>query len=84
MSVRYSPRIVTDGLILCVDAANPKSYIGSGSVVNDLSGNNNNLTLTGPTYQTSPNAFVYDAAAERIISDSDTFFTTPTSMSMSA
>lgn len=30
MAVNYAPRIVTDGLVLCLDAANPKSYPGTG------------------------------------------------------
>jgi len=37
--------------VLCLDAANPKSYGGSGTVWKDLSGNGNNGTLTnGPTF----------------------------------
>lgn len=47
MAVVYNPRIVTDGLILYLDAGNSKSYPGSGSIWNDLSGNNYNFTLTG-------------------------------------
>jgi hypothetical protein len=51
MGLNHSPRIVTDGLVLCLDAANKKSYPGSGTTWNDLSGNNNNGTLTnGPTF----------------------------------
>lgn len=45
MGVNYSPRIVTDGLVLCLDAANMKSYPGSGTVCTDLSGQGNNVTL---------------------------------------
>ena len=40
-----APNIVTNGLKLYLDAANPSSYAGSGSVWTDLSGNNNNATL---------------------------------------
>jgi hypothetical protein len=51
MSTSYSPKIVTDGLVLALDAANVKSYPGSGTSWSDLSGNNNNGTLTnGPTF----------------------------------
>ena len=42
----HSPRIVTDGLVLCLDAGNTKSYPGSGTTWTDLSGNGNNGTLT--------------------------------------
>jgi hypothetical protein len=51
MGVLYNPRIVTDGLALCLDAGNTKSYPRSGTTWTDLSGNNRNGTLTnGPTY----------------------------------
>jgi len=46
MGVAYNSRIVTDGLVLCLDAANRKSYPGSGDIWTDLSGNGNNGTLT--------------------------------------
>lgn len=49
----HSPSIVTDGLVLCLDAANPRSYGGSGTNWGDLSGNGNNGTLVnGPTFNT--------------------------------
>lgn len=51
MAFNYSPKIVTDGLVFAVDAANKKSYPGSGTTWSDLSGNGNNGTLTnGPTF----------------------------------
>lgn len=51
MGLAHSPRIVTDGLVLCLDAGNTKSYPGSGTTWIDLSGNGNNGTLTnGPTF----------------------------------
>lgn len=37
--------IVTDGLVLSLDAANRKSYPGSGTAWFDISGNNNHFTL---------------------------------------
>jgi hypothetical protein len=54
MAVVYNPRIVTDGLVLCLDAANLKSYPGSGVTWGDMSGRGNNGTLTnGPTYNSA-------------------------------
>jgi hypothetical protein len=42
---------VTNGLVLYLDAANRRSYPGSGTTWSDLSGNGNNGTLTGgPTF----------------------------------
>jgi hypothetical protein len=45
MGVTYNPRIVTDGLVLALDAGNTKSYPGSGTTWTDLSGNGNNGSL---------------------------------------
>lgn len=47
MALAHSPRIVTDGLSLCFDAANPKSYPGTGTLLTDLSSNSNTLSMTG-------------------------------------
>lgn len=45
MALYHSPRIPTDGLVLCLDPANPKSYPRSGSTCYDLSKNGNHATL---------------------------------------
>jgi len=45
MALAHSPKIVTDGLVLALDAGNAKSYPGSGTTWTDLSGNGNNGTL---------------------------------------
>ena len=51
MSTRYNPSIVRDGLAFYLDAANTKSYPGSGTTWTDISGKGNNGTLTnGPTF----------------------------------
>ena len=63
MGLFHSPRLVTDNLVLCLDAANPKSYPGSGTTWTDLSGRGNNGTLTnGPTYSSdNGGSIVFDA-----------------------
>lgn len=54
MGTYYNPRIVTDGLVLALDAGNAKSYPGSGTTWTDLSGRGYNGTLTdGPTYSSA-------------------------------
>ena len=54
MGISYNPRTVTDGLVLALDAANSKSYPGSGTTWTDLSGNSNTGTLTNaPTYSSA-------------------------------
>jgi hypothetical protein len=47
VGTNYNPKIVTDGLVVCLDAANPKSYPGSGTTWNDLSENGNILSASG-------------------------------------
>jgi hypothetical protein len=68
MSTSYSPKIVTDGLVLALDAANTKSYAGSGTTWNDLSGNNNNGTLTnGPTFNgANGGSIVFDGSNDLV------------------
>lgn len=54
MGVAYNPKIVTNGLVLALDAANSKSYPGTGTAWNDLSGKGNNGTLVnGITYSSN-------------------------------
>jgi hypothetical protein len=56
MSLGHGSSIVRNGLVLHLDAANPKSYPGSGTTWTDLSGNGNNGTLiNGPVYNTTNN-----------------------------
>ena len=54
MGLVHSPRIVTDGLVLALDAGNTKSYPGSGTTWTDLSRIRANGTLTnGPTFSSN-------------------------------
>jgi hypothetical protein len=55
MSLHHSPRIVTDNLVLCLDAGNSRSYPGSGTTWTDLSGNSNNATIYGGVTYSSAN-----------------------------
>tara|TARA_R100000008_G_scaffold79667_1_gene61538 strand:+ start:2476 stop:3216 length:741 start_codon:yes stop_codon:yes gene_type:complete len=52
MSVRYNPGIVTEGLILNLDAADQTSYPGTGTTWTDLSSEGNNGTLEASTMGT--------------------------------
>jgi hypothetical protein len=63
MSFHHSPKIVTDGLVLCLDAANKKSYSGSGTIWRDLVGSNNGTLTNGPTYSSANGgSIVFDGA----------------------
>ena len=68
MAVGYNPKIITDGLVLALDAGNAKSYPGSGTAWSDLSGNSNNGTLTnGPTFSSANGgAIVFDGSDDYV------------------
>lgn len=78
--IAYYGNIVKDGLILNLDAAKVDSYPGSGTTWRDISGFQNNGTLTnGPTFNSSNyGSIVFDAVNDwvetsSIISLSNTF-----------
>ena len=68
MAIKHSPRIVTDGLVLYLDAANTKSYPGSGTTWTDISGKSNNGTLTnGPTFDSgNKGTIVFDGSNDYV------------------
>jgi hypothetical protein len=54
MGVFAGPEVVEDGLVLALDAANPKSYPGSGTTWSDLSGvNSSGELVNSPAYNSS-------------------------------
>jgi len=56
MSIDYSPKIVSDGLVFCMDFANIKCYPGSGASCRDLSANSfNGELINSPPYTSSTN-----------------------------
>lgn len=75
MALYHSPRIVTDGLVLYVDAANTKSYPGSGTTWSDLSGQNRNGSLVnGATFNSANNgSMLFDGINDRIEVPSSTY-----------
>jgi hypothetical protein len=67
MSLGHGASIVRDGLVLHLDAANPKSYT-SGTTWFDLSGNNNGTLVNGVGYSTdNKGAMVFDGSNDRIM-----------------
>lgn len=56
MAISYNTSIVRNGLVLHLDAANVKSYPGTGTVWNDLSGNGNNGSLLNGVGYSSNNS----------------------------
>jgi hypothetical protein len=69
MGLGHSPRIVTDGLVLCLDAANARSYPGTGTTWTDRSANGNNGTLTnGPTFDSDNGGSIdFDGSNDRVV-----------------
>ena len=68
MGTSYNPRIVTDGLVFCVDAADKRSYPGAGTTWTDLSKNRNNGTLVNsPTFDSANGGSIaFDGANDRV------------------
>lgn len=68
MSLSHSPKIVTDGLVLCLDAASRKSYPGTGTTWFDRSGNGNHGTLVNGVGYNSGNggSLTFDGLNDRI------------------
>jgi len=68
MALSHGPPIITNGLVLALDAADRNSYPGSGTTWTDLSGNGNTGTLTnGPTYSSSNGgSIVFDGTNDYI------------------
>lgn len=61
MGVAYNSRIVTDGLVVCLDAANRKSYPGDGNTWIDLSMVGNHGTLQNTTtFMANTNSFYFN------------------------
>jgi hypothetical protein len=75
MVVYGGPEITTSGLVLCLDPSNTKSYSGSGTAWNDLSGNGNNPTLfNGVSYDSSnKGALTFDGVNDYAYSPLPTF-----------
>jgi len=87
MGTSYSPKIVTDDLVLCFDAANTRSYPRTGTTWTDISAGfsdslvsrstADNGTLTnGPTFDTTnKGSIVFDGTNDHVI-----ISTAPTSL----
>jgi hypothetical protein len=71
-----SSGIITDGLVLWLDAGITPSYPGSGTTWTDLSGNRNDGTLTnGPTYNsTNEGSISFDGVDDHVPTSSNPAF----------
>ena len=67
MGLAHSPRIVTDGLVLCLDAASKRSYPGAGTTWTDRVGEYDGTLTNGPTFSNdSGGSIVFDGTDDYI------------------
>ena len=79
MAYHNNPRIVTDGLVLCLDANAKRSYSGSGSTWYDLTTNGNNATIVNATHN-SNGYFTFDGTGDYMTCTTATGWTSLTDM----
>lgn len=84
MSLSHSPSIITNGLALYLDAANVKSYPGTGATWFDLTSNRNDISLiNSPTFSsTNKGILTFNGSTQygTIASNSSLTFSQPTVM----
>jgi hypothetical protein len=89
MAFHCGPRqksIVTDGLVLSLDAGNANSYPGTGTNWADLSGNGLNGTLVnGPTYNSANlGSIVFDGTNDHVTVANNSLLNPTTTISVAA
>lgn len=68
MSVKSNTGVVTDGLAFCLDAANLRSYSGTGTSSKDLASNLIGSLVNGVTFDSSNGgSFVFDGTNDQIV-----------------
>jgi hypothetical protein len=84
MAGTVAPNMVTDGLVLYLDAANTKSYPGSGTTWTDIAGFQNTGILTnGPTFNSgNAGAIVFDGTNDYINCGNNTSLQITTSITV--
>ncbi len=67
MGIAYNTSIVTNGLVFAIDAANSRSYSGSGVTINGLVGGIGGTLVNGVGYTASNNgSFIFDGTNDYI------------------
>ena len=73
MGLAHSPSIISDGLVFYLDAANTRSYSGSGLTVNGLVGGIGGTLINGTGFSTANNGtFIFDGTNDYILSNAIT------------
>jgi hypothetical protein len=67
MAGTVAPNIVTDGLVLYLDAANVKSYVSGSTTWVDIAAGNNGTLTNGPTFNSGNNgSIVFDGTNDYV------------------
>ena len=70
MGLAHSPSIISDGLVFYLDAANTRSYSGSGLTINGLVGGIGGTLINGTGYTSANNgSFIFDGTNDYILCD---------------
>jgi hypothetical protein len=71
MATQYAfGKIVTDGLVLCLDAADRNSYVSGSTTWRDIAGVNNGTLTNGPTFNTESGGSIATDGTNDVISGS--------------
>jgi len=83
MAFNYSPKIITNGLVFYLDAANNKSYVSGSTIWNDISRTQTSGSLTnGPTYNSSNGgSIIFDGVDDCVITPANTLISLTNSLS---
>ena len=74
MAVGYNPSIVSDGLVFYIDAANRRSYSGSGNTANGLVGGIGATLINGVGFGSTNNGyFIFDGTDDYIAASGTNF-----------
>jgi len=79
MGLSHAPRVITDGLVLGLDAANTRSYVGSGTTWTDLIGSNNGTLTNGPVFTQEPKLEPFGGAGAVEFDGTNDYLTVPAS-----
>ena len=75
MGLSHSPGIVIDGLIYSLDAANTRSYAGSGITANSLVGGAGSTLVNGVGFSSANNgSFFFDGTNDFLLKPADSLF----------
>jgi len=79
MGLSHAPRVITDGIVLALDAANTRSYVGSGTTWTDLIGSNNGTLTNGPVFTQEPKLEPFGGAGAVEFDGTGDYLTAPDS-----